>query len=225
MELVGGASEACLHPEEAALVSSAHPRRQAEFAGGRLCARAALAAWNVRDFPLLSAADRAPRWPATLVGSITHTDGYCGTVVGPRVLFRGIGVDAEQRGSVREGLWRYILTEQEWRWIAARSASERAELATLVFSAKEAFYKCQYCVTRAWLDFHDVAIVPNGEGGLVARPTRPLPTLGEETHGRYAYDGERVYTGFVLSAGCRSSASRSRLTPRAGPSPRRRSSR
>ena len=62
-----------LHPAEAEHVARAVPKRVAEFAAGRTCARAALAEFGVREFTLRAATDRQPLWPERFIGSITHT--------------------------------------------------------------------------------------------------------------------------------------------------------
>ena len=67
-----------LHPAEARCVERAAASRLQDFASGRYCARQALAKLGVHGFPLLAGEDRVPNWPEGFVGSITHTDGYCG---------------------------------------------------------------------------------------------------------------------------------------------------
>src|SRR3984893_9355145 len=64
-----------LHPAEAEYVARAVPKRIAEFAAGRACARAALAEFGVREFALRAAPDRQPLWPEGFIGSIAHTAG------------------------------------------------------------------------------------------------------------------------------------------------------
>src|ERR1700730_18709662 len=64
-----------LHPAEAEDVARAVPKRIAEFAAGRACARAALAEFGVREFALRAAPDRQPLWPEGFIGSIAHTAG------------------------------------------------------------------------------------------------------------------------------------------------------
>lgn len=155
-----GASEIReLYPEEARLIASAVAVRQAHFTAGRLCAHAALEALGVQHAPILADSARAPLWPQAVVGSITHTDGFCGAVVALRSQFSGIGIDAEVRERVDEELWEQILTTAELSRLYKQPAAKRKELATIIFCAKEAFYKCQYQVTTAWLGFEGAEVV------------------------------------------------------------------
>ncbi|MBN1173619.1 MAG: 4'-phosphopantetheinyl transferase, partial [Micromonosporaceae bacterium] len=75
-ELFHDPPDARMLPEEAPLVARAVPRRRAEFTTGRHCARLALASLGVEPAAILAGPDRAPRWPAGIVGTITHCDGY-----------------------------------------------------------------------------------------------------------------------------------------------------
>lgn len=173
------ALEALLYPRERASVSRAVERRRQEFAAGRLCARRALAEHGITDFELLPGPDRAPLWPASVVGSITHTHGYCAAVVADRGVVAGLGIDTEVAGAVGEELWPRLYSDGESRRLALLPAPARGIAATLLFAAKEAFYKCQYPITGERLDFLDVRIgweetpLPTG-GTLTIEPQRAL---------------------------------------------------
>ena len=54
-----------------------------------------MAALGVRGDPVRRGADRAPQWPAGLVGSITHTVGYSAAVVARQGSLLSLGIDAE----------------------------------------------------------------------------------------------------------------------------------
>lgn len=157
-ELAGVASASLLTPQERESVSHCAPQRVDHFTGGRLCAQRALAALGVRGFSLLSAPSRLPIWPATLTGSITHTQGYSAAVVAPRALFRSLGLDSEVVRAVHAQLWPRILSASELACVQQLPAAQREAAAALIFAAKEAFYKCQYPLTRQWLGFQDVQI-------------------------------------------------------------------
>lgn len=160
-ELWQPGAPALLHAEEVLDLGRATSRRIAEFAAGRLCARRALAEFGFGDFALRVNVDRSPLWPKTVVGSITHTDGFCGAVVARQGQIRAIGVDAEIIGRVTQDLWSRICTPAEIAWIERFPPHHVMTAATLVFAAKEAFYKCQYPLTGAWLDFHDAELLPD----------------------------------------------------------------
>lgn len=154
----GAGDPALLLAGERHLVERAGPARARELAAGRLCARRAAAQLGVVDCAIGARPDRRPEWPERLTGSITHTDGFSAAAVGDRRRFRAIGIDAERIGRVSREIWDQVLVPDEVDWLQALPTSAQAAAAALVFSAKEAFYKCQYEVTQQWLEFRDVAV-------------------------------------------------------------------
>ena len=83
-EFYGAGEPGWLRPEERAYVESAVPRRVREFAAGRQCARLALRELGGPDEAIPVGLSRQPKWPPGIVGSITHTVGYCLAVVAVR---------------------------------------------------------------------------------------------------------------------------------------------
>ena len=102
--------------------------------------------------------DRRPLWPDGMVGSITHTHGYCAAVAARSDNVRAIGLDTEQAGRVKPELWRRICVAEEISWLNGLTQPQRELASTLIFSAKEAFYKCQYPVTLERLGFEDARV-------------------------------------------------------------------
>lgn len=196
-----------LFPAEARCLGRAVAKRTREFAAGRLCARRALAELGVTGYPLRMNRDRRPRWPAPVIGSITHSTGMSGAVVASRKQYRAIGLDIEIVGRVTPEIWPIICTRVETAWLAALRQPEQDRCAALIFSAKESFYKCQYGVTRQWLEFDAVTLdlpsnYANG-GYFVLRPQKRIALLEHDTTpwmGRYEFHGNLVVTGMVLEA-------------------------
>jgi len=195
-----------LLPEaERACVQGCAPKRVGEFAAGRLCARRALGELGIADAPLLVSADRHPAWPATVTGSVTHTEQHCAAVVGLRARFDGLGIDTEAADAVGEELWAQICSDDELLTLRALAPELRAPAAALIFSAKEAFYKCQYPLTRQWLEFKDVRVEPESwlpiTGSFLIHPMRNL-RIGrwnsEQMYGRFLFHGNFVSAGFSL---------------------------
>jgi len=85
-----------LHPDEAELAQTMGPARQREFAAGRACARRAMRELGVPGGPVLRGLRRAPLFPDGVVGSITHTNGFCAAAVARSASFAGVGLDAER---------------------------------------------------------------------------------------------------------------------------------
>jgi 4'-phosphopantetheinyl transferase EntD len=197
----GAVSPKHLFHEELRCVESAVQKRQSEFAAGRVCARRSLAALGFVESPLLVAPQRAPLWPQGAVGSITHTDGYCVAVAGLARSFSGIGVDAEFLGHVKPALWRHVFRAEEIARLELLSESRQIETATVMFSAKEAFYKCQFAVTHAWLGFEDVTVGVDGDVFeiLVCNKDAQAFSFARPLRGRFAIDATRVICGMAVS--------------------------
>jgi 4'-phosphopantetheinyl transferase EntD len=211
-ELRQAGDSSLLYREEAVSVAKAVPKRVGEFAAGRLCARRALAQFGITDFALKMAPDRVPVWPDSMVGSITHTRGFGAAVVAERRRFSSLGLDVEAAGGVKRELWRHICVPAESDWLESLPEAARACAATLVFSAKEAFYKCQYPVTGERMGFADLCVtLPGSEAGgwdgavaaVTATPTRPLAiSAGREPRfeGSYRLHDGYICAGFYLPA-------------------------
>jgi 4'-phosphopantetheinyl transferase EntD len=197
------ALSAALYPEEAEHVARAVPKRLREFTLGRACARKAITALGLPPAPLPANEDRSVRWPDAVWGSITHTEGLCAAVAARREALRGLGIDAEVRGRVAERLWDHIANQAEIRWFrAAPDARAAAERATLLFSAKEAFYKAQYCVSRTYVGFHEVELSFAGGDEFVVTLQNDIGDSfprGARFTGRYTELAGHVVTGLVIA--------------------------
>lgn len=181
-----------LYPEELACLSKSVNKRRAEFGTARVCARRALARLGIAPLPLVPQPDRAPSWPAGVVGSITHTGGYCAVVVAHDSAYVSLGVDAEQDKMLAPDLVDAICTPRESSQLTAANA-------VVCFAAKEAFYKCQYPITRQFLGFHDVELdldLSRGEfAARIIKPDLPKPDWIEQLRGRFVRE-----RGLVLCA-------------------------
>ncbi|MBN1655907.1 MAG: 4'-phosphopantetheinyl transferase superfamily protein [Deltaproteobacteria bacterium] len=152
-EAIPEVRRADLYDEEWNCVARAVPKRQAEFCAVRICARRLLARLGFFDYPLLPNKDRSPRWPEGIIGSISHTNGYCAVVAAKAGALVGLGLDVEQDSPLKPELIRLICTERERNWLDNQPESDRCRLAKLIFCAKESAYKCQYPLSKAFVDF------------------------------------------------------------------------
>jgi 4'-phosphopantetheinyl transferase EntD len=198
---------AALLPEEEPLVARAVEKRRREFAAGRACARRALERLGWTGFPVLAGPRREPLWPPGVVGAITHCQGYCAAAVARRAEVPGLGIDAELRGRLPDGVAAMVCTEAERGW-SARLAGD--QWPTLIFSAKESIYKAWYPVARRWLDYQDADLTFNAAGdhggGFRARiviDVEPAIFPWNPLDGRYATTAERVFTAVTLPAAAR----------------------
>jgi 4'-phosphopantetheinyl transferase EntD len=206
-ELRGPGEASCLKPEEARSVERAVPKRIQEFAAGRQCARRALAELGRPDVPIPVAPDRQPLWPPGVVGSITHTAGLCAAVVAESTRLEALGVDTELSGAVKPELWQMICVADESAWLSTLAPGERAAAVTLLFSAKEAFYKCQYPLVGERLSFDDLCVTVfawgQSHGAFRVRPARPVALFecigsAESLPGSYRFHEEFVSAGVCL---------------------------
>lgn len=204
-ELRVAADASLLSADEAQYLGCAVPKRIQEFAGGRHCARLAMAELGFYDYPLRVNSDRRPQWPQDIIGSISHTTGMCGAAVAKKSQFRAIGLDIEIVGDVTPEIWSHICTPGETAWLATLRPPEQGRCAALIFSAKESFYKCQYNLTQQWLEFCDVKLDisfnDSGTGCFALWPQRRIALLEHATApltGRFKFHDSLVVTGVVI---------------------------
>jgi 4'-phosphopantetheinyl transferase EntD len=194
-------ADAALFPEEEAWVSAQAPRRRREFSSGRGCARAALERLGMGRMAIPVGPDRAPRWPAGVVGSLTHCRGFCGAAValGERIV--GLGLDAEPVSALPEKVAVRVCTPWELAWIGAQS--EGLPWALVFFSAKESVYKAWYPRTGCQLLFHDVELVVDArERSFAPRLRRAVSSAGDaepSIAGRFVVGAHHVVTSATWS--------------------------
>ncbi len=190
-----------LFTEEAALLARAMDKRRHEFATGRHCARAALARLGVPPAPLLPGPYGAPRWPAGVVGSITHCDGYRAAAVAWDRDVVTLGLDAESVGPLPDGVLRLVSDVSEQAWIRELSAA-RPEMCwdRLLFSAKESVYKAWFPLAGRWLDFAEASVTVDPDAGTFAAALLvPGPIVGGRTLTGFA-GRWMIARGLVLTA-------------------------
>ncbi len=203
-ELIGGGDPASLLPAEAQYLQKAVASRRAEFAAGRACARRALGEFGIMDFAIEVGEDRRPLWPEGFTGSITHTDQFCAAVVAPEREQRALGVDTERAERVKPDLWPRICGP-EMAFLIDLPESQRPLAATLIFCIKEAFYKCQYAITREYIGFDDARVEirtwPCTSGDFAVHACRPIVLtrlVSLPLMGRYLFHEEFVTAGITV---------------------------
>ena len=137
----------------------ATPKRQREFLAGRWCAEEALRCLGAGSTHVAMAANRAPIWPAGVVGSITHGGDFAAAAVAWAKDIAGLGIDSEQiidPAAARDIA--DICMVDESMLFKATDGRSFCEFCTFVFSAKEAVFKCLFPLTQKFLEFSDVRI-------------------------------------------------------------------
>ncbi|HSS04422.1 MAG TPA: 4'-phosphopantetheinyl transferase superfamily protein [Solirubrobacterales bacterium] len=193
--------EAVLYPEEEAIVERAVEKRRREFTTSRACARNALAQLDLPPVPIATGPRGEPRWPAGIVGSITHCDGYRASALARSRDLATLGVDAEPNQPLPDGLLEDIALPEEREWLSdlGRRSSE-THWDRLLFSIKESVYKAWYPLAEKWLGFEDAVVSIDWEQkSFSARLLVPGPVFdGRELTG---FDGRWLAAdGLVMAA-------------------------
>lgn len=192
--------DAALFAEEEATIGEAVEKRRREFVTARACAREALAKLGVSPQAVPSGPRGAPQWPAGIVGSITHCDGYRGCAVARSADLVTIGIDAERDEPLPHGVLGDIALAEERRMLRALARQDPSlNWDRLLFSAKETVYKAWYPLAESWLGFEDAIVSIDRAGRYSARLLIPGPTFG----GRILTDLEGLWTagdGLLLTA-------------------------
>jgi 4'-phosphopantetheinyl transferase EntD len=168
-----------LFPAEEAAISKAVDKRRREFTTATACARQALAKIGVPAAPLVPGERGAPRWPAGVVGSMTHCAGYRAAAVALARDIVTIGLDAEPDDALPDGVLPAVSLAQEQTMLGQlMTGSPPVSFDRLLFSAKESVYKAWFPLTGRWLGFHEAAIVISPDDGtFTARLLVPGPVV------------------------------------------------
>jgi 4'-phosphopantetheinyl transferase EntD len=206
VEAFDDASNAVLFPVEEAVVGRAVEKRRAEFTTGRACAREALARLGLPPSPVPSGERGEPQWPAGVVGSITHCDGYRACALARPTRIAAVGIDAEVNAALPDGVLTEIARPEELPGLRElRRAVPAVHWDRLLFSAKESVYKAWFPLARRWLGFEDATVTFDpSSGAFHARLlVRGPPLDGSELtsfSGRWLARDGLVLTAIALPA-------------------------
>lgn len=183
---------------EEALVDGAAQTRIEQFTAGRVCSRIALGRLGVAaTTPVLRGEDRAPIWPPGFIGSISHTDTWCAAAVARTDDIRSLGIDLESSTPLKEALLKRVCTPKERDWLHQLPAP--GVTGKIVFSAKEAVYKCQYPLSTQFLGFHAVEVELGDDSfQAVFQQEAGVFKPGDVVSGRYLVEEGLVATACEL---------------------------
>ncbi|GAA2853781.1 4'-phosphopantetheinyl transferase [Actinoplanes cyaneus] len=146
-------------PEEEGLIAVAVEARRREFVTARRCAREALARLGCPPVPIRRGPHREPRWPAGVVGSITHCAGYRAAAVARSTDVASVGIDAEPHAPLPDGVLEIVVASgDEDRLTTLARADPSICWDRLLFCAKESIYKAWFPLTGRWLGFEDAQL-------------------------------------------------------------------
>ncbi|MEH6360026.1 MAG: 4'-phosphopantetheinyl transferase superfamily protein [Amylibacter sp.] len=190
-----------LHPEEIPATATMAVSRRLEYTAGRIAARDAMSQISVYNKPVITGQDRAPIWPAGLVGSISHTKDYCVAAVAHSNDIHIMGIDIEPNRPLDAVLSYEICNSAERAWLAQQPACQQGTFARLIFSAKECTYKCQYMLTRKLFGFKALNVeIDLATASFCATFTQPVslfPT-GYRLAGRFFMGQGIIMTTMVI---------------------------
>jgi len=117
VQRTSAASISDLFLEEKQAVDRAVPKRQREFAAGRMAARQAMAQIGKTPAPIPVNTDRSPHWPEGVVGSISHSLEIAVAVVASVLLLAAVMSDLGVLWSMLAlfGYVALIVSLQIWR--------------------------------------------------------------------------------------------------------------
>ncbi|MEV6194069.1 4'-phosphopantetheinyl transferase superfamily protein [Streptomyces sp. NPDC051920] len=181
------AGEAGLYPEERAVLTRAVDKRRREFATVRVCARRAMEKLGVAPGPVVPGERGAPQWPAGVIGSMTHCEGYSAAALARAGDLASLGIDAEPHLTLPDDVLEVVaLPGESDRLNRLHARVPGVHWDRLLFSAKESVYKAWFPLTGKWLDFSgadihisvDPAAGADGlSGDLSARLLVPGPVV------------------------------------------------
>ena len=158
-EAFGDLPGTVLFAEEEAVIAKAVDKRRREFTTARACARAALAKLGVPAVPLVPGLRGAPQWPAGVVGSITHCDGYRACAVAWDSDIIAIGLDAEPHDTLPDGVLDAVsLAQERVRLAELKAAVPGLCWDRMLFCVKESVYKAWFPMTGRWLGFEEACV-------------------------------------------------------------------
>lgn len=146
-----------IYDAEYELVRRSVEKRQREFIAGRASAREALKQLGVSDFPILHN-QRSPIWPTHIVGSISHTQGFCAAIVSTKDAYLGIGMDVEQSSPLDTKLLSHILTPDETLKYSTYK-NPLGLFGKIIFSIKESLFKAYHPLCQQYFGFQSANIL------------------------------------------------------------------
>ncbi|UWQ23948.1 4'-phosphopantetheinyl transferase superfamily protein [Leisingera aquaemixtae] len=184
-----------LADEAAGLSPNAVEKRRKEFAAGRSAVHQAMRQLQIPPAPVQVGSDRAPVWPAGVVGSITHTKSCAMAVLARAGDVQALGIDVEEDTPLKDDLLPAICSAREQAWL--RGQDNPGQMAKVIFSAKEAAYKCQYTLSRAFYGFDGMELefdLAAGAYQAFFTADRPPFASGESVGGRFAIGAGLIMT-------------------------------
>jgi 4'-phosphopantetheinyl transferase EntD len=187
---------------EMRIVSGAVAKRRREFVTTRNCAHRALEQLGIEPVAITAGAHGEPRFPAGVIGSLTHCEGFRACAAARAGWLRALGIDAEPNLPLPEGVVADIVGAEERLAIEQlRRLRPAVHWDRLFFSAKEAVYKALFPLTHR-LEFRQAQLSIELEtqcfNALLDLPDPESPEQPQAVSGSWAADATHVFTAIVV---------------------------
>lgn len=130
-------------------------QRQNEFIAGRVLARRGLASFGINKCEIPRSNNGSPVWPEGICGSISHKQNLCVVLLADISVYRALGVDIEKEQSLPPAVWKYFITPCEYDQGIDEPFNR---VSNLIFSCKEAAYKCLQPTLAIPIPFHEIEV-------------------------------------------------------------------
>ncbi len=112
------------------------------------------------DLPAILRAEKGnPSWPQGFVGSISHKDGHVVACLESNQDLFSVGIDLEETTRMPLEIAKQICLPEELRLLSEESTVDaKKELLSLIFSAKEALFKCCFPPSQIWFGFDEAVL-------------------------------------------------------------------
>ena len=193
-----------LSEEQAIAETFCSQKRRSEFTLGRICAHRALSRFSLESEPILRNPEtREPYWPDSVLGSITHSDGYAAVAVGFKNEIKGIGIDMENFSrNVAFNIRRHVCVDSEIKWLESLPIIQANRALRIIFSAKESIFKCLYPSTKRYLNFKDAEVTINESKNnfsfTIFKSCPGILQQGSTHHGKYSEINKMLLTSVYI---------------------------
>ena len=190
-----------LHPEEKDLDRGRHAPTRERLRAGRAAARLAMESRGFGSVAIPRGSLGQPLWPEGITGSISHSGDRCAAAIAATDQTPNLGLDLETREDLPQNLWSRILKSGEREELKQLPTHQQTKQALVLFSAKEALYKCLAPRVGKWFGFQDAHLRAHGDGSLevLALDSEVATALRDVSlRGRFAVRDHSVLTTFWL---------------------------
>lgn len=177
-------------------IANSTKSRQSEYFYGRYCAAKALNRLNVPGYSIPTGTHRKPIWPSNVKGSITHSKQHAASLVSTDTGLIGVGIDIEQVLSPEKAdlISNKVISKTEMQLIIRehkKSGSGINALITLVFSAKESYFKAVYEEANRYFGFEYLEITK------ICQSTNSIQAKVAQDVSKNITQGKVIYFNFV----------------------------